>query len=130
MKLFDQTLSTLERSLDYSTLKNKVISNNIANVDTPNFKSQKVEFKNVLNEAINNQMTTKRTHPKHYSFNTNHTPFQVVTNNQFTFNQNGKNVDIYKEMPDLAKNQLYYRGLFDRVNGKFSTLQTVIRGGR
>lgn len=130
MKLFDQTVNTLERSLDYSALKNNVITNNIANVDTPNYKSKKVEFKNVLNEALHNQIEAKITHPKHIPFQTDRTPFQIVTNHHHMYNHNGNNVDIDKEMSELAKNQIYYRGLIDRINGKFSTLQTVIRGGR
>lgn len=130
MKLFDHTMNILERSLDYSALKNNVISNNIANVDTPNYKAKKVEFKSVLNEALTNQLETKRTHPKHIPFNNQRTPFQIVSNHQTMYNHNGNNVDIDKEMSELAKNQIYYRGLVDRINGKFSTLQTVIRGGR
>lgn len=130
MRLFDHTMNILERSLDYSALKNNVISNNIANVDTPNYKAKKVEFKSVLNEALTNQLETKRTHPKHIPFNNQRTPFQIVSNHQTMYNHNGNNVDIDKEMSELAKNQIYYRGLVDRINGKFSTLQTVIRGGR
>lgn len=130
MKLFDHTMNILERSLDYSALKNNLISNNIANVDTPNYKAKKVEFKSVLNEALTNQLETKRTHPKHIPFNNQRTPFQIVSNHQTMYNHNGNNVDIDKEMSELAKNQIYYRGLVDRINGKFSTLQTVIRGGR
>lgn len=130
MRLFDYTMNILERSLDYSALKNNVISNNIANVDTPNYKAKKVEFKSVLNEALTNQLETKRTHPKHIPFNNHRTPFQIVSNHQTMYNHNGNNVDIDKEMSELAKNQIYYRGLVDRINGKFSTLQTVIRGGR
>lgn len=130
MKLFDHTMNILERSLDYSALKNNVISNNIANVDTPNYKAKKVEFKSVLNEALTNQLETKRTHPKHIPFNNQRTPFQIVSNHQTMYNHNGNNVDIDKEMSELAKNQIYYRGLVERINGKFSTLQTVIRGGR
>lgn len=130
MKLFDQTMSMLERSLDYSSLKNSVISNNIANVDTPNYKAKNVEFKSVLNEALTNQIEAKRTHPKHIPFSIDRTPFQIVSNQQTMYNHNRNNVDIDKEMSELAKNQIYYRGLVDRINGKFSTLQTVIRGGR
>ncbi|MEI3610900.1 flagellar basal body rod protein FlgB [Pseudogracilibacillus sp. SO30301A] len=48
MKLFDQIISTLESVLNYSSARNKIISNNIANVDAPNYKSQDVVFKNVF----------------------------------------------------------------------------------
>lgn len=35
-----------------------------------------------------------------------------------------------KEQADLAANQIYYNALVDRINGKFNTLQNVIKGGR
>ena len=130
MKLFDHTMNILERSLDYSALKNNVISNNIANVDTPNYKAKKVEFKSVLNEALTNQLETKRTHPKHIPFNNQRTPFQIVSNHQTMYNHNGNNVDVDKEMSELAKNQIYYHALVDRINGKFNSLQKVIKGGQ
>ena len=33
-------------------------------------------------------------------------------------------------MTDLATNQIYYNALADRLSGKFSSLQNVIRGGK
>ena len=130
MKLFDHTTNLLEKSLNYSSTKNRVISNNIANVDTPSFKAQDVVFKDVLNNEMK-QFNTKRTHSQHIDFaGSTHQPHQVVTKANSMYNHNGNNVDIDKEMSELAKNQIYYRGLIDRMNGKFANLQTVIRGGR
>ena len=45
------------------------------------------------------------------------------------YNHNGNNVDVDHEMAELAKNQLYYQAVVDRLNGKFSSLEKVIRGG-
>jgi flagellar basal-body rod protein FlgB len=130
--LFGKTIQTLEHSLDYASLKNQTISNNIANVDTPNYKAKEVAFKSILDDKMQNSFQTKRTHQKHISFesNTNQSSFQIVTNKSTMYNHNGNNVDIDKEMAELAKNQIYYQSLVDRINGKFSSLQTVIRGGR
>lgn len=129
MKLFDQTMNVLQNSLDYSTKRNALITNNIANVDTPKFKTQDVVFKNVLNDALSD-LDAKQTHPKHIAFSSDNSPFKTITNRNTQYNHNGNNVDIDKEMANLAKNQIYYRGLVDRMNGKFNTLQTVIKGGR
>lgn len=130
--LFGGTIHTLENSLDYASSKNRAISNNIANVDTPNYKSKEVVFKNVLNDAISSSFEAKRTNPKHIPFSAESSgqAFRTVSSNNTTYNHNGNNVDIDKEMSELATNQIYYQGLVDRLNGKFSSLQTVIRGGR
>jgi flagellar basal-body rod protein FlgB len=131
VSLFNNTFNVLSQSLSYASLKNQTISNNIANVDTPNYKAQDVAFKDVLNAATTS-FEAKRTHPKHLSFNNtnNWSSFQVVTRQNTTYNHNGNNVDIDKEMTELAKNQIYYQALVDRMNGKFNSLQTVIKGGR
>jgi|SRR5690625_4830959 len=131
LKIFDHTLNTLEHALDYSTQKNKTIANNIANVDTPNYKSQDVVFKDVLQNELQHQFEAKRTHPKHLPFSlSSQSGYKTVTKHNTLYNHNQNNVDIDKEMANLAKNQIYYRSMVDRMNGKFNTLQTVIRGGR
>lgn len=129
MKLFGNTFETLEHSLRYATARNNTISSNIANMDTPNYKSKDVIFKNVLNNALTQSISAKQTHPKHLPFNNNAAKIQTITNGSSMYNHNGNNVDVDKEMAELAKNQIYYQGLVDRLNGKFGSIQTVIRGG-
>ena len=127
MNLFGSTIPKLESGLNYATKNNNVISNNIANIDTPNFKSQKVQFKDVL--ADESQKAT-RTHEKHLPFtNSGESGYKVISNHSTVYNNNGNNVDVDKEMTELAKNQIYYQGLVDRMNGKFKSIQTVLRGG-
>ncbi|WP_106497630.1 flagellar basal body rod protein FlgB [Lentibacillus sp. Marseille-P4043] len=132
MDLFGGTFRTLENSLDYASVKNSTISNNIANVDTPNYKAKDVTFKNVLHKELGNSLAAKRTDPRHLPFNngTSQNSYQINTKNDTMYNHNGNNVDIDKEMAELAENQIYYQSLVDRMNGKFRDLQTVVRGGR
>lgn len=130
MKIFDQSLTRLERALDYSSKRNQVITNNIANVDTPFYKAKDVVFKTHLQQAMEKQLDNIRTHPKHFKFSSNLEPYQIITDNNTIFNHNGNNVDMDKEMANLAKNQIYYRAVTDFVSGKFNTLRNVIRGGR
>ncbi|KKE78366.1 flagellar basal body rod protein FlgB [Oceanobacillus caeni] len=130
MDLFGSTIRTLENSLDYASTKNRVISNNIANVDTPNYKAKDVVFKNILDDAIQSNLEAKKTNDKHLSFHSeSNSTYRVITKNNTIYNHNGNNVDIDKQMSDLAKNQIYYNSLVDRMNGKFNSLRTVIRGG-
>jgi flagellar basal-body rod protein FlgB len=66
MKLFtSNSFQRLEQSLNYSSLKQQVISQNIANVDTPKYKAKKVSFKTELAEA---SMEASRTHRSHIPF--------------------------------------------------------------
>ncbi|WP_442599492.1 flagellar basal body rod protein FlgB [Neobacillus sp. D3-1R] len=129
MKLFSGTISTLEQSLNYSSVKQKIISQNIANVDTPNYKAMDVSFKDVLENELHTPIAAIRTDKRHFDFKSS-VGSNMISRNPIQYNQNGNSVDLDKEMADLATNQIYYNAMIERINGKFSTLQNVIRGGK
>lgn len=130
MKLFSNTIHSLEKALDYSALRQKVISNNIANVDTPNYKAQDVSFKNLLANETDNLMRANRTNEKHIEFTSSkRSNSPLIAKNDTAYNHNGNNVDIDKEMALLAENQIYYNAITQRISGKFNTLKTVVKGG-
>jgi flagellar basal-body rod protein FlgB len=126
LKLFSNGFQTLEQALDYAALKQKVIAHNIANVDTPNFKAKEVQFRSEFQRALE----AYRTDPRHFEFKGNINKFLVTTKSDLAYNHNRNNVDVDKEMSDLAANQIYYHALIERLNGKFNTLKTVIKGGK
>ena len=131
MDLFSGTISTLDKALSYSSTKQKVISQNIANVDTPNYKAKDVSFKAAFNEALGESLVANRTNARHFVFNkSNQSSSTIITKNQVSYNESGNSVDIDQEMADLATNQIYYNALTERISGKFSSLQNVIRGGK
>lgn len=126
MNLFSNTITTLENAINYSNQKQKVIAQNIANVDTPNYKAKTVTFKDSLSSAMNANVTNS----KHMSFSASNASTTVVSKSGATYNNSGNSVDMDKEMTDLATNQIYYNALIDRISGKFSSLENVIRGGK
>jgi flagellar basal-body rod protein FlgB len=103
-----------------------VIANNIANVDTPNFQAKDVQFRNEFHQALQ----AYRTDPRHFEFKGSTNKFFVTMKNDLVYNHNKNNVDLDKEMSDLAQNQIYYNALVERLNGKFNSLKTIIKGGK
>ncbi|MEN0649151.1 flagellar basal body rod protein FlgB [Caldifermentibacillus hisashii] len=133
MKIFSDTIDILNQALDYSTTKQKVISQNIANVDTPNYKAQEVlPFKTILkNELKNtNHLSAQITNNKHIPFSSSENGTITIVKNNTQYNESGNSVDVDQEMTKLAENQIYYNALIDRISGKFQTLQSVIKGGK
>ncbi|PLT31541.1 flagellar basal body rod protein FlgB [Peribacillus deserti] len=131
MKLFSNSITTLERALDYSSVKQKVISQNIANADTPNYKAKDVSFKNMLQQEKELGLNACKTDSRHFDFYGSSSGTNgVYTRNDVQYNHNGNSVDVDKEMSDLATNQIYYNALTERISGKFQTLHSVIKGGR
>lgn len=131
MKLFSSTINSLEQGLSYSSLKQKVISENVANADTPNYKAKTVTFKSELAAAVENGFQARRTDYRHFDFKgASNSPYSVTARPEQSYNHNGNSVDIDKEMSEMAENQIYYNAVADRLNGKFNSLKTVIRGGK
>ncbi|WP_428908668.1 flagellar basal body rod protein FlgB [Niallia sp. Krafla_26] len=131
MSLFSGAISTLSHALNYSATKQKVISQNIANVDTPNYKAKEVSFRAAYDQALNGSLGMTKTDPKHIDVNRKtNVSYTVLHKNPFNYHESGNSVDIDKEMTSLATNQIYYNALIERVSGKFSSLQNVIRGGK
>lgn len=130
MKLFGTTISSLEKGLNYSVTKGKAIAQNVANVDTPNYKAKSVSFKDVFENAKHAEVSAYKTNEKHIDFRKNTRELGVYNITNFRYHHNGNGVDMDKEQADLAENQIYYNALVDRLNGKFNTLQSVVKGGR
>ena len=131
MKIFPQSFQSLEQALSTASLKQRVHAANIANVDTANYKSKQVNFQTALTDAMNNKgIASFKTNANHIPFSSETASFnpQIKTNNATQFNSNGNNVDMDVEMAELAKNQLWYNAVTERVNGKFNSLRTVIDG--
>ncbi|OAH53755.1 flagellar biosynthesis protein FlgB [Domibacillus aminovorans] len=128
MNLFSNSITSLEHGLNYASLQQKAIANNIANVDTPNYKSQEVSFKQIL-EKKSDSLQANRTNERHFTFSST-SDGTIIAKRNLSYNESGNNVDIDQEMSDLATNQIYYNALTDRLSSKFSSLSNVIRGGR
>lgn len=130
MSIFGGAISSLEQGLDFSATKQKAIAQNIANVDTPNYKAKSVSFSEYLSNAKQATFSAHRTQEKHIDFQTKSSTSGVFDYAKYSYNHNGNGVDMDKEQANLATNQIYYNALIDRMSGKLNTLQTVIKGGR
>ena len=112
------TNKTLEQLLDYSALKHKVIGQNIANADTKNYKRKEIEFKELLDNGMKNLSGP----------NSSRSEFEVKTDEESAVISQGNNVDISREMADMAKNSIMFKFAAKKLNGYFETLQGVIKG--
>lgn len=107
----DYSYDLIKKGLDMSALRDRVISSNIANINTPDYKVNKVEFEDILAKAKNEKIV----------------PEPVVKKRTGTrLNENRNNVDLDLEMTELAANEIYYTVLVYQLNSKLSDLNYVI----
>ncbi|CEA04443.1 flagellar basal body rod protein FlgB [Lysinibacillus sp. BF-4] len=130
MNLFGGTIRSLESGLTYASTKQKVIAQNIANVDTPNYKAKDVSFKRMLAQQQQAVMHANRTDARHFDFTFNKSTPGVYSYTNLRYRANGNGVDMDKQQAELAENVIYNNALIERLNGKFRTLNTVIKGGK
>lgn len=134
MDLFlNPIITSLQKGLDAGALRQRVIANNIANVNTPYFKKSTVAFESLLKKALGQEsVTMNTTHPRHFGEVPPLAGLQpeVALNNTTSMRTDGNNVDIDEEMTNLAGNWIQYQATGRELSERFSLLSYVITGGR
>ena len=129
---FGKTFYALEKAISISQQRNAVITSNISNLDTPEYKSKDINFKSELAKALetNHQKDLVRTNPRHISMQMNGE--QMIEPFEELGEWNGYNwANIDSEMTKLTENNLVYRTAVEALLRKMSLLKEVIReGGR
>ena len=90
----------IAKALHATAMRNDVIQNNIANVDTPGFRRSNVVFEQHFADAIGNARRTGTLNPV--------APRVVLQHANFTHRIDGNNVDIENEMVSLFQNSVRY----------------------
>ncbi|TYQ13153.1 UNVERIFIED_CONTAM: flagellar basal-body rod protein FlgB [Acetivibrio alkalicellulosi] len=125
----------LEKSLDAVLLRNEAISQNISNIDTPNYKRKTVAFEEYLNDALGNSgIRGTKTDSRHIPIgkrNFDDVNIKITEDGRaLEMRLDGNNVDIESEMAQMAKNSIKYDVLVQRINGSFQRIKSVISEGR
>lgn len=127
-------MDIVEKGLDVSLLRREVISDNIANADTPGFKRSEVSFESELERALiseqDPEFPTYMTDSKHISFN-DFTDYQTVSPNitvdyDTSYRNDGSGVDIDQEMIYASKNSLHYNSMIEVYSRNIKILDTAI----
>ncbi|NMB32970.1 MAG: flagellar basal body rod protein FlgB [Clostridium sp.] len=124
-----------EKSLDAALQRNQAISQNIANVDTPNYKRKTVAFEEHLYAASRNgRLRGTRLHSKHIPVGKKDVRDIKISISEdgeaHSMRLDGNNVDIEMEMALMAKNTIRYSVLSQRLSNEFNKIKSVINEGR
>ena len=122
-------VDVLKTAADASWLREEVLTNNIANVDTPNYKRQDVEFTTYLKSALEQAGTpastlTRKVNEANLSGVTTRT---YTENTTLSYRMDGNNVDLSTENAELAAEQINYNALIDSMNNEFTRMKAVLK---
>jgi flagellar basal-body rod protein FlgB len=133
---FGKTVDLLKMGLNAANIRHGIIANNIANVETPNFKRSDVSFEAELGRALASEknqsgLKAKTSSKRHIEFNRAQ-DFREVNpriNLDYltTAKNNGNNVDIEVEEMNAIKNQMRYELVMETVIHEFSLINMVIK---
>ena len=119
-------INVLDKAADAANTRNEVLANNIANVDTPNYKRKDVSFQNYLEqaligaEALDTRVSDVNTHLSDFG------GIVYTDSSVLSYRLDGNNVDIDTENAYLAENQIRYNALVEQSGQEFNRYKTVL----
>lgn len=129
--IFNKTsIPLLSKVADLSSLRQKLIASNIANVNSPGYQRRQVDFDGELKKAVDKpKIGVAVTNERHIALETGQGRAPRIESQKSTTNSTGVNsVDIEQEMADLSQNQLVFEFDATMLAKKFSGLKAAIRG--
>ena len=122
-------INVLDKAADASWLRENAITNNIANIDTPGYKRQDVDFESVLEKELGSSRYTSLD-KQIRELNTDLCGLNVSTytdSANYSYRLDGNNVDENTEAAELASGTLRYQVLTVAISGGFTRIQTVLK---
>ena len=130
-----ESVDLLQKGLQASWVRNSVIRNNIANVETPGFKSSEVVFESLMAQAFDDAgFEGRKTRDKHIDIGNATDISSISPRIAQTYNtsmrMDGNNVDIEAENANLAQNSIQYNTLMLKLNSELNRIRLAVNEGK
>ena len=103
--------------MDAAELRHRVISHNLANVNTPGYRRLDVNFEQVMAEQTASKSTGGRA-----------TAPEVIEEEGLAVRADGNNVDIDREVGELNQNAMLFQTYSQLLSSQFDMLRRATRG--
>jgi len=124
---FDTALGIHPKALAVREKRNEILASNLANADTPHFKSRDLDFKAILKQSTSN-VSVERTHVGHIAPPQEMFGANLMYRNPNQASLDGNTVEPHVEQAKYAENALQYQASLQFINNKFSGLMTALKG--
>jgi len=131
MEIEDKTLKALATSLNYRQMRQDILASNVANAETPGYKTKRLSFEDALARAldIDGQQSLLSHDPRHFNVggggfdNLEPEVFEDATG---IVSDDGNNVDRDKELALMAENKILYDASVQLINKKLGMKKYII----
>ena len=114
-------------SLALRSKRNEILSSNIANAATPNFKAKDLDF----NEMLNNKMgfgEVNTNDKRHFKVSIGPNEQGVKFRQNVTPSKDGNTVELHVEQMQFSENVMRYQSSLEFLNRKIAGLMSAIKG--
>ena len=126
MNSIDSAFSLHEKALGVRSQRMEILSRNIANADTPNFKAQDIDFKQVLRDTQDTAMRT--TDAVHIPFGDIASGSGLKYRTPFNVAFDGNTVELNVEQAQYGKAAAEYQATVNFLQDEISGLRKALRG--
>lgn len=122
-------INIMDKAADASWLRENVITNNIANADTPGYKRADVDFESALKRELGSSKYVSLD-KKVRGLNTDLSGLSVSSytdSANYSYRLDKNNVDVDTEQVELASEELRYELLTTAINEEFSRMKIVLK---
>lgn len=120
-------INILDKAADASWTRESLIANNIANVDTPGYKRQDIDFQTALKNELGRYKYTSLDRKVKDAELSELNPQIYTDSANYSYRLDGNNVDIDTEQVELASEQIKYQALTTSITSEFERLRTVLK---
>jgi len=110
MNLFPQNLTTLERVMDLRMENQRVIASNLANIDTPGYTAQRLDFEASMQNALESADA----------------PPVIEPSAEPSRSADGNNVDMEVELGQMSRNRILYSVSSQLMASKLRQYSTML----
>ena len=126
MKLFDKTMTALQRSMDLRFKRHMVLTSNVANSETPGYRARDVNFAGELDRILSHPGTTLDNKVSEQLLRTDDS--HLVFDDSGTMKSDGNNVDLDIQMGKISTNAQEFGGAALLLSMKLRLLKLAARG--
>ncbi len=124
--IYGNGVSLTEKMLDYLWTRETVTLNNIANVDTPGFKSQYITFEEELSRRLS-ESSASGSPREAVAQAIDSSRLRIHTTRSETTRLDGNNVDMDQEQVQLVRTAYEYQYMLNSLSNDISRLKSVAR---
>jgi flagellar basal-body rod protein FlgB len=116
------SFKTLEQLIHFTSMRHGVLTSNIANADTPNYKTKDMKFKQTLDDEIE----LKTTDPKHIKTTDNNMSNEIKIETSNTW-ADGNNVELDMEVAKMTENAMMFQAGISMFTTKIQMFKNALR---